>query len=104
MKYRFVRLTRSTLQERSPNTPPSMGGLTLAGRRAPGQWVGGCRPLEDNPSEDGEDFSSEGSYSSFYELLVPAPEPAWIDTGLLTPDGEVIMRPGREPIGFLRFD
>lgn len=80
MKYRFVRPT------------------VLAGRRAPGQWVGGCHPLEDNPQEDGGDFSP------LYELLVPAPEPAWIDTGLVTPEGEAIMRPGREPIGFLRFD
>jgi hypothetical protein len=28
----------------------------------------------------------------------------WVETGILAPDGDMIMRPGREPIGFLHFD
>lgn len=60
----------------------------------------GCHPLEDTPPQEDP---LDGSYSLFYDLLVPPPEPEWINTGILTPEGDEIHRPGREPIGFLRF-
>lgn len=39
--------------------------------------------------------------SVVFSLVVPGPEPDYEDTGLVTPEGDPIYRPSREPMGFL---
>ena len=62
-----------------------------AGRRAASRWVVGCHPIEDHIAEEPWN----------YNLVVPEPEPEWLDTGLVDPHGDPIMRPNRVPMGFL---
>jgi hypothetical protein len=46
-------------------------------------------------------YSDELHEEVVMQLEVPGPGPEWVDTGILDQHGDPIVRPGREPIGYL---